>query len=257
MARDIRFYDVGAPQVGNGSSYFRTGADMFNKAFDIAQEGLTKHEQTLKENAQKAEMQATAKLSEIAKDRKLTQADYDSVQFYDKMKLEDRIEKQDKQKHNEYIDNETLGLSRQNIASQIAYRKAQVANAGGKLDPLSKMLAKFKIDKKMLDYKKSNGMLPGQNGKGSSGIDTIMKNNNLIYDALDSSKSTVDGDNFADYRSGLTMLKNAGVPNKAIDAAVAANAGNGNWMSGFTGFDEQTLDMGAVIDNLREAGYNI
>jgi len=257
MARDIRFQDVGSPAVGNGSSYFRTGADMFNKAFSIAQDGLTKHEQTLKENAQKAEMQATAKLSEIAKDRKLTQKDYDSVQFYDKMKLEQLIEKQDKQKHNEYIDNETLGLSRQNIASQIAYRKAQTAASGGKLDPLTKMLAKFKIDKQMLDYKSKKGYLPGQNGKGSGGIDSILKNNSLIYDPLDSEKSTIDGDNFAEYRAGLTMLKNAGVPTKAIDAAVSANAGNGNWMSGFTGFDEQTLDMGAVIDNLREAGYNI
>ena len=244
MPRNIDFHDIGSPAVGNGSAYFSKGADMFNRAFNIAQDGLTKHEQTLKENAQKAEMQATAKLSEIAKNGPLTQKDYDSVKFYDKMKLEEMINKNNKESHDQLMDTEKLGLDRQNIASQIAYRKAQIANAGkdGKMDPLSKMMYKQQLDQQTLLFKKKNGMLPGKGGKGSNDIDNIMERNGLNY-GEGYWDGTIDTDNQIAYRRALAGYKALGVSNRDLDSAVSRSVGSGGWYSYLTGVDEMQLDI--------------
>jgi len=60
MARDIRFYDIGGPAVGNGAQYARQGAALFNQALETAQSGLTKHEERIKENAEKEKAANTA-----------------------------------------------------------------------------------------------------------------------------------------------------------------------------------------------------
>ena len=77
----------------------------------------------------------------------------------------------------------------------------------------------------------------------------------IIYDPFDSSLSTADGDNFAEYRTTLTALAAKGVKTKDIKAAVAANSKSGGFWGQVGPWDEQTLDIQAVIKHLEDAGY--
>ncbi len=235
-------FNVGNPGVGSGSAESAAGARMLQAAIDSAVGIGTKAQE-------EGRAKNTMELLKMKKEGKeITQADYDRVGLVDSKMLETKLEKLRK------YDRDVVTQDR-NYALDALKTNAAIAAAKNKLDPRQKMLDKFKIDKALFKYKEDNKK--DKNGKSGSAIDTILKNNNLIYDPLDSDSSTVDGSNYAEYRKILASAAAAGVPKKTLDAMVAKNSNAGNWASGFTGYDEQTLNAAQLLEDLRRAKYKI
>ena len=110
------------PAVGNGTEYFKTGATLMNDALRLAQDGITKHEESLKEVALKEEMQATAKLREMASKGELTDQARKESGGYNRMLLNDKI--MEDRKSQAMTDNYAAGSLKSRLTMLAAEQKA-------------------------------------------------------------------------------------------------------------------------------------
>ena len=125
----------------------------------------------------------------------------------------------------------------------MAEEKRLSAAQKGKMSPMQKMILENQLKRNEKLWEKENHMgtyYDKDTGGGSN--NKILKDLGFFTDYTDEGKGTADSTNAAEANALMAAWKAKGANSKALKLAAAKAVGSGNWMSGFTGFDEMTFD---------------
>jgi len=125
----------------------------------------------------------------------------------------------------------------------MAQEKRLMAAEKGKMSPLQKMILEGQLKRNEKLWEKENHMgtyYDKDTGGGSN--NKILKDLGFFTDYKDESDGTADSTAAAEANALMAAWKAKGAKSKALKLAAAKAVQSGNWMSGFTGFDEMTFD---------------
>lgn len=223
----------------SGTQAMGLAGDLFNKAVANAQGGLTKHEETMAQNAQKQSDANTAELLKMAAEgKKPTQAQMDKMGMYDGQRFNEQM----------------LKIDARNDAR--AARSQAAALAASKPSWLQKEKMKIALGLEKQKQLKEGGYgtyatKVGANGGSEAG--KLMEEIGLTVETKDNKGETIygniDEDNNLLYQSAINKAIAAGATKKQLRNALSRNTSVSNWTSNFTGQDEKGLNVAGFLSD--------
>lgn len=232
--REVDWKGVSMPAANAGTAAMGMANNIFNKALQTAENGLTKHQEEMEKSTAAERAANTALVLKMRGEGKNVSKEFlKELGVYDGKAINDGV-----------MDLKKFDLEERKLKSEIAVNNS-------KMDPMTKALQEHALKLDFLKAETSAGKYRDKTGKGGkTGIFKVLDDANLIYNPLDSDLSTVDGNSEAENKQFVAAAVAKGVPKNVLRDVIMKNSRNGAWHSGFTGADEQVLDVEGAVQML-------
>ncbi len=239
-----------------GTSAMMGAGNLFNKAISTAQDGMTKHEERLKENALKQADANTAELYKMAKEGKnLTKEDFEKMGTYNGSAFNKQIMELDKFNQQKIKDSAQI----KNWEAEAEARKMKANAESTKPSYLQKKLidaklamskeAAYKDNKYGSYYDKSKSKFAGS--EAGKLMEEVGLRPETVNNKGETDYGSIDMDNSLVYQTAINKAIASGVDKKTLRRAMSRNTSTGSFMSGLTGEDEMQFNVDGF---LRDAG---